>query len=508
MAEVETDFSRSTFDVVKYVQRISTGQTYEKLKRDQANIKELAKSNANNLQNNVYNNYPLYIEASNDISKLESDVQSLKQLLRDKEAACRELQSVTIPTKPEAPLPLFRSDSVISRSDSRAVTPSGDLVPEWLADAPGELDVTIAQRSFEEAVNLAVRVKHELTTRTLSRSPDLRDSIMARMKFLTSTLSQELQRPALQLPIIKSIVAMLVQLGELEEARRMFLINRSNAIVRELRKLKLEGSTDLFVHKHCSIFFGILRSTCQEFGLLFDDMAKSAFMSWAMKELKNFATLFDRQVFQPTTSYDTIANCLDVINQHCRQLRELGLDLEVALWSLLETKTIEAIETQGQYYTLVVFSQIDDESWRQQEFTGKHARKVFLENLTRCQVNNPEQYIDDMTSILCEATTYLHEHTYNFIASSVRLYNPKVGKDIMKYPIQLLPLFLEKLITGADRAKDPMLVETNANFVISIATLVRKRIEEATMAKCPPLRAMEEKLKTRWEEAKNNVSIL
>ena len=40
----------------------------------------------------------------------------------------------------------------------------------------------------------------------------------------------------------------------------------------------MEGSTELYVYKLSQMFFGLLRSTCHEFGYLFDNSAKSGEM--------------------------------------------------------------------------------------------------------------------------------------------------------------------------------------------------------------------------------------
>jgi hypothetical protein len=53
---------------------------------------------------------------------------------------------------------------------------------------------------------------------------------------------------------------LLLQLGEAEQARRMYLLNREETIQRELRKLKMEGSTELFVAVLASKYFGLLRA--------------------------------------------------------------------------------------------------------------------------------------------------------------------------------------------------------------------------------------------------------
>jgi len=161
---------------------------------------------------------------------------------------------------------------------------------ERLADVPGDLDVCIAQRAFKDAVQLAVKAKEELdgpigvrlgvcchcwlrgrgrcaipaswpcvkesehqsTTACAYHTlnvhvpppalvgaqasiPELKQSIEGRISFLTNTLCLELQRPAMRMQTIRNIVSLLLQLGESEMARRMYLTNRGKAIERALQ---------------------------------------------------------------------------------------------------------------------------------------------------------------------------------------------------------------------------------------------------------------------------------
>lgn len=126
----------------------------------------------------------------------------------------------------------------------------------------------IAQRAFKDAVELACFAKEELEemeSEGKSSAPELKASVEERVAVLVTTLCVELDRHTLRKQAIQLNVQLLLQLGEAERARRKFLSNRELMIRRELRKLKIESSTELYMRKHASKYFGLLKATCKEF---------------------------------------------------------------------------------------------------------------------------------------------------------------------------------------------------------------------------------------------------
>lgn len=193
---------------------------------------------------------------------------------------------------------------------------------EWLLDAPEDLDVFVAQRAFASAVELSVKSKAALASIPESTvKTELASSIANRIQSLVCTLSVELERPALRRQAIRSTVQLLLELGEEELACRTYLANRSNAIRRDFRKLKMEGSTELYVYKLARTFFQTLRTACAEFQEIFSVGTSSIYISWAKTELSGFVAVFSRQVFRSsTTSFSTTAECVQCIVEACVQV--------------------------------------------------------------------------------------------------------------------------------------------------------------------------------------------
>ena len=301
---------------------------------------------------------------------------------------------------------------------------------DWLQDVPEDLDVFIAQRDFENSVALATKAQAKLAESTHAMSSnffELKSTIEGKIGILTNTLCTELKRQGIRLNAIRSTVKYLLQLGETDRAHQMYLKNRSESIKNNSRKLKMEGSTELYVLKLSHTFFSTLRSTCVEFNDLFEDMTKSAFIVWATNELEYFATSFGQQVLQPITKFPTVAKCVQEVMRQCQQLSSYGLDLEFVLWRLIEPKACEQIEDAGIQLRVNTATDLEIEPWEDQRFSGNHFKKEFAKKLEKAGFEQIPEYLAGKSCVLFEATTNLICKMMEFSDCIVRLMDQEVG---------------------------------------------------------------------------------
>ena len=83
---------------------------------------------------------------------------------------------------------------------------------DWLQDVPEDLDVYIAQRDFENSVNLATKAQAKLAeaTHVTSSNAELKSTIEVKIGILTNTLCTELKRQGIRLNAIRSTVKCVV----------------------------------------------------------------------------------------------------------------------------------------------------------------------------------------------------------------------------------------------------------------------------------------------------------
>nr|CAD7420394.1 unnamed protein product [Timema poppensis] len=159
------------------------------------------------------------------------------------------------------------------------VSPEPEL-PEWLLEVPEDLDVCIAQRHFEEAFNLLERAQDYFNKSSdNNKDPVLTDirrylviikdvlrnhlivarrKVDARAKALTEVLMKELE-----VSPDKSLQ------GGLRAARRaaceLFLKLCSSILKAQLKRVKREGATVLYIRQLGGIFFSNLTDMAREF---------------------------------------------------------------------------------------------------------------------------------------------------------------------------------------------------------------------------------------------------
>eukprot|EP00051_Salpingoeca_urceolata_P017488 m.238390 g.238390 ORF g.238390 m.238390 type:complete len:625 (-) comp18967_c1_seq1:63-1937(-) len=371
---------------------------------------------------------------------------------------------------------------------------------DWWVCVPEDLDVFIAQRAFENAVDLVERTQSRLDELEGKTSHDeLVVALNSRKRRLTKTLSQELERPAWRRNALRSLVLLMLRLGESEQASKKYLQNWSDAFERDLRKLKMEASIELYIHKLCRIFFSAVRASCHEFDYLFDNASKSRFIAWAQRELGRFSQVFSRQVLETKSpSFGTIAECVEVATTHCRALQEDGLDLEFLLWRLLHDKVIEAIDEAGRNWIANTAHHLVEDTWRRQDFSGVLARKRFLSELQQAGVHNPDDYLEGNQALLFEATSAFCTSCHEFVQSAVRLLCPVTSSHLIDWMARLFLLFVNKLCEHFDGRE---IFSTNAVFIMDfVLPAAKRKLEARHGAPLTVLGELEQTVANAWQQ--------
>ncbi|KAF6024814.1 EXOC8 [Bugula neritina] len=217
--------------------------------------------------------------------------------------------------------------------DSEA-TAEGELFSmEGLKEVPEDLDVLIAQRDFEGAVDQIEEVNARLSE-VMVKSPVLREyssRVDHRVKQLTDILMQELLAPPERTMrsgtnSARTAVTQLIRLGKSAQACRLFLKNRDIVIRYNMRQLKIEGATSLYIRRLCEVFFDTLKETCKEFYKAFPQQFYGCFSGvivWAREELESFVEVYKRQVFGSKSGISAIADCVYIARTSCTKVSVL-----------------------------------------------------------------------------------------------------------------------------------------------------------------------------------------
>lgn len=223
------------------------------------------------------------------------------------------------------------------------------LAMDWLKDAPENLDVFIAQREFDQAIQLIDATKGYL--KEFSDSHALRD-VRARINHRTTQLSTVLMKELESSPsgslrggprAARRAVGLLIKLGQSAKACELFLLNHNHIIRHDLEDVKNEeGATSLYVGNLSSVFFSGVRNAALEFQRAFgcNNGSFSSFVVWCINELQAFCKQCKPIIFSKVP-LSTVAECLMAIHKDCNSLHDIGLSLTFKMMSNFHIEILE-----------------------------------------------------------------------------------------------------------------------------------------------------------------------
>lgn len=364
-----------------------------------------------------------------------------------------------------------------------------DLSMEWIQELPEDLDVCIAQRDFEGAVDLLDKLNEYLKEQPAGqRVKELRGKVDERVRQLTEVLVFELS-PDRSLrggpKATRRAVSQLIRLGQSTKACELFLKNRAAAVQTAIRQLRIEGATLLYIHKLCNIFFTSLLETAKEFETDFagNNGCYSAFVVWSRSAMKMFVDAFSKQVFDSKESLSTAAECVKVAKEHCKQLSEIGLDLTFTLQSLLVKDIKAALQSYKEIIIEATKHRNSEEMWRRMNLMTPEALAKLKDEMRACGMGNFEQYTgDDCWVNLSYTVVAFTKQMMGFLEEGLKLYFPELHMVLLE---SLREVILEALqhvdysLRCEQDAEKKAFILKNASFLHeTVLPVVEKRFEE------------------------------
>ncbi|XP_067945624.1 exocyst complex component 8-like [Watersipora subatra] len=276
---------------------------------------------------------------------------------------------------------------------------------EGLKEVPEDLDVLIAQRDFEGAVDQIYEVNAKLQE-VMVKSPVLREysaRVDQRVKQLTDILMQELlvspeRTMRAGTNSARTAVTQLIRLGKSAQACQLFLKNRSTVIRYNMRQLKIEGATNLYIRRLCEMFFGTLQETCKEFYKAFPSEFYGCFSGvivWAREELEAFVEVYKRQVFGSKSGIPTIAECVGIARTSCIKLQDVGLDLEFIFNSLISEDVERCALDHTNNFLLKSKQRAEEDNWQPMQFTHRNKLNSLLDTMINAGFTDIESLVYD-----------------------------------------------------------------------------------------------------------------
>ena len=356
------------------------------------------------------------------------------------------------------------------------------LNAEWLTELPEDLDMCIAQRDFEGAVQLVEKVRVYLMDFLESSAlADIRRKIESRVLQLESTLEKSLDNSSssrhVSLRSIRIYVLLLIRLGRAKFACELFLRNRGFEIKNSFKQLKMEGATAIYIQKLASVFFTAIIETGKEYMKNFPLNSNcSAFIVWVHNELQYFAEKFSRQVFTRNCTLSGIGVCINIALTECKRLECIGIDFVFDLQHMLLKDIMSTIfDARDQLLERSKARALED-NWENCVYTGNLGElETLRDEMTALGFLNFDAYIKGEGVVILSSSTLLFSKTVlSFFTECVRLYTTEAHNVFMQC---LTDIFKAQSIQYEMTLKDPSF-RTKIHFILLNAEFVYGRVFE------------------------------
>ncbi|XP_060947332.1 exocyst complex component 8 [Limanda limanda] len=400
-----------------------------------------------------------------------------------KERPKKEEEVPTSPVRAEVSTNPFDEDEPVDAQEGV------DLSLEWIQELPEDLDVCIAQRDFEGAVDLLDKLNGYLKDQPVTQKvKELRLTVEERVRQLTEVLVFELS-PDRSLrggpKATRRAVSQLIRLGQSTKACELFLKNRASAVQTAIRQLRIEGATLLYIHKLCNIFFTSLLETAKEFEMDFagNTGCYSAFVVWSKSAMRMFVDAFTKQVFDSKESLSTAAECVKVAKEHCQQLTEIGLDLTFTLQSLLVKDIKAALQSYNDIIMEATKHRNSEEMWRRMNLMTPEALAKLKDEMCSCGIGSFEQYTgDDCWVNLSYTIVAFTKQMMSFLEEGLKLYFPELHMVLLESLREIILVAVQHVDYSLRCEQDPekkAFILQNASFLHdTVLPVVERRFEE------------------------------
>ncbi|XP_015927483.1 exocyst complex component 8 [Parasteatoda tepidariorum] len=377
--------------------------------------------------------------------------------------------------------------------------------PAWLLELPEELDVCIALRLFDKAVELIHRANAHCSAFPRNTAVrDIRIRIENRTKQLVNILSEELKvSPDKSLHggprAARKAVGVLVRLGKSSRACNLFLKRCSAMLKQNMKQQRAEGATASYIEKLCSVFFTCLAETGKEFDKAFTNNAcASSFVLWAKLQLDQFVQIFSKHVFTPQVSSSIATECIACARSQCDTLSNVGLDLSFVLNDLLAGQVERLVTEMRDKLLEAVKLRANDDKWRPQNLQTPANTKKLMDDLREMGISNVEVYhYDECWLALTANNTAFAKMYLNFLDDLLKLYTPSVHvlfNEALSITFHTHLYHIKNAYQKALDSSERQFIIKNASFLLDILKIVVERYMSKLNRPCLVTKDLQEEL--------------
>lgn len=346
-------FKSDNFDADGYVQSKCNSLNEKEIRQLCSNLLDLKKASAEEMRRSVYANYTAFIRTSKEISDLEGELSSIRNLLSTQATLIHALaEGVQIDSL---------SINVPDGSTANALSTYEDKEPsdleKRLKEFPDLLDVLLAERRVEEALETfdegerVVLEAKEMKTLSPAVLLSLQTAITERRQKLADQLAEAACQPSTRGSELRAAISALKKLGDGPRAHSLLLnahYQRYQYNMQSLRPSSTSYGGAYTAALSQLVFSAISQAASDSLAIFGKERAYSSeLVMWATKQTEAFALLVKRHALASSAAAGGLraaAECVQIALGHCSLLEARGLALCPVLLKLFRPSVEQALD--------------------------------------------------------------------------------------------------------------------------------------------------------------------
>ncbi|KAA8541553.1 hypothetical protein F0562_022705 [Nyssa sinensis] len=346
-------FRSDNFDADGFVQSKCHSLNEKEIRQLCSYLLDLKKASAEEMRRSVYANYAAFIRTSKEISDLEGELLSIRNLLSTQATLIHGLAegvhidslSITVPDGSTA--------NDLSNYEDRE--PS-DLEKQ-LIEFPDLLDVLLAERRVDEALatlDEGERVASEAKEKkTLSPTVlmSLQAAITERRQKLADQLAEAACQPSTRGGELRAAISALEKLGDGPRAHSLLLNAHYQRYQYNMQSLRPSSTSygGAYTAALSQLVFSAIAQAASDSSAIFgkERAYSSELVMWATKQIEAFALLVKRHALASSAAAGGLraaAECVQIALGHCSLLEARGLALCPVLLKLFRPSVEQALD--------------------------------------------------------------------------------------------------------------------------------------------------------------------
>ncbi|GAB2280365.1 Exocyst complex component exo84a, variant 2 [Dionaea muscipula] len=364
-------FKSSQFDPDSYLNSKCLNMTEKEIKHLCIYLKDLRKASAEEMRKSVYANYPAFIRTAKEISALEGQLLSMRNLLSAQAAVIHGLADGAR-TDPLSASNEGSREEHVSDDKNRELT----KIENWLGEFMETLEVLLAEKRVEEAVaalDEAESVLEETNERrTLSPTAllSLQTAIAGQRRKLADELVDAACLPSTQGAELRSVVTALKKLGDGPCANSLLLNAHHQKLQLNMQNLRPIGASigaGCIASLSQLVFSTIAQAASDSLAIFGEETSyASELVTWAVQETEKFALLVKRHsvaVASAAGNLRATTESVRVCLSHCSLLEVRGLALSPILLKHFRPCVEQGLTTNLKRIERTTAALAADENW-------------------------------------------------------------------------------------------------------------------------------------------------